>query len=1119
MTTFERPRAILRVLLPVLALFGFVAEAQAQSTFRGRVLTERGDPISGAAVGIAELGLTTTSNAQGVYTLIVPAARVSGQQATLSARAIGYKSRTTSVAVAAGERTIDFNLVQDINKLEEVIVTGVMEGIERSKVPFAVGRVTAEDIPVAAVDPIRALQGKVAGVRIAQTTGYPGSTPEILLRGPTSINASGRGQGPLIIIDDVIMNVGVLTELGGMDIESIEVVKGAAGASLYGTRAANGVITIRTKRGLTGGNDGVRFNVRTEYGFNDMNIDFGIPVNHPLQLDETGKRFCVAVSGNQPCARTLDINREIMRRNAVAADTIRTGQSVIYAAPSGTELRNVYQAQVWPGQYYNQIAQLMTRAPSLLTNVDATGRVGSVSFYVSGNYTDEAGALTVLNGVQNKRARVNLDYDARSDLKISVSTFADKLVDDNDGFNFGGLLRGMLPGVDQLMRDSLGRAPLVTGGSGYRPTGNGGGNLVYGPENNIAYRESTRFLGSITARYFPTDWATFEATAGYDTRARQDVDITPSGSRSTSISQATNKGNMSINSANNQSANAALSATFRSQLGEELSGKLSFRGLYDQSDDNSVNTRGEVFTVKDISTLSNTTTNKTNSSGISTVKNVGLFAGASLDYKDRYILEGSFRYDGSSLFGAGNRWSPFGRISAVWNVAREPFWNVGFMDEFRLRASRGTAGTTPPFSAQYETYSVSGTSVTLGQAGNRLIKPETTTELEVGTDFTLFGRVGIEATYAHAVTRDQILPVSTAASLGFSTQWQNAGTLESKTIELGVNLPIINSSSLFWQMRGTWDRTKTHITELFVPDFIYSGGTGQGTGSFFFMTANTEVQNGFPLNRYGNIYGRAFYKTCGDLPASVQPDCGAGKAYQQDSKGWIVWTGAGNSIGDGISKNLWSTNLPASESPWNYALTWGHPIIDRPLRGEPGERVGKNQIIGNVFPDFRFTFTNDIQYKKLTLYTLLDATIGHEINNQGEGWGLLDISSAYFDQGDQTVETAKPVGYSWRAGSPESSGIGGFYDVLGPNNYIVESGSYAKLRELSLTYKFGKIAGVGDWTLGLVGRNLLKFTNYTGMDPEVGVSGGQTGSGLINQTDAFNMPPLRSFTFSVSTRF
>jgi hypothetical protein len=115
------------------------------------------------------------------------------------------------------------------------------------------------------------------------------------------------------------------------------------------------------------------------------------------------------------------------------------------------------------------------------------------------------------------------------------------------------------------------------------------------------------------------------------------------------------------------------------------------------------------------------------------------------------------------------------------------------------------------------------------------------------------------------------------------------------------------------------------------------------------------------------------------------------------------------------------------------------------------------------------------------------------------------------------------VGYGWRAGSPESSGIGGFYDVLGPNNYVVESGSYAKLREVSLTYKFGQIAGIGDWTLGLIGRNLLKITNYSGMDPEVGVAGNggnsPTGSGLINQTDHFDMPPLRSFTFSVTTRF
>ena len=117
-----------------------------------------------------------------------------------------------------------------------------------------------------------------------------------MLRGPTSINAQGRSQRPLFVVDGAILNVGSYDELGGLDIESVEVVKGAAGASIYGATAANGVIVIKTKRGAS--QDGVKFTARTEYGFSDLNsFDYGMPVNHSLQLDETGKRFCVAGSG------------------------------------------------------------------------------------------------------------------------------------------------------------------------------------------------------------------------------------------------------------------------------------------------------------------------------------------------------------------------------------------------------------------------------------------------------------------------------------------------------------------------------------------------------------------------------------------------------------------------------------------------------------------------------------------------------------------------------------------------------------------------------------------------------------------------------------------------------
>jgi hypothetical protein len=231
-----------------------------------------------------------------------------------------------------------------------------------------------------------------------------------------------------------------------------------------------------------------------------------------------------------------------------------------------------------------------------------------------------------------------------------------------------------------------------------------------------------------------------------------------------------------------------------------------------------------------------------------------------------------------------------------------------------------------------------------------------------------------------------------------------------------------------------------------------------------------------------------------------------------------VWVGEGNDWREGITKNLWVTKLDGAASPWHNGLPlyWGMPIIDRP----DGQTIGRNQILGNVFPDFRWTFANNMSYKRFTLYGLLDATWGQEIYNQGEGWGLLDFSSSEFDTENRTVETAQPTGYSWRAGPGESTGIGGFYDLLGPNNYAVEDGSFIKLREITLSYRIGQIQRFGDWSVGLVGRNLKTWTKYIGLDPEVGSSGGSgTTSALTNSVDAFGFPNVRTFTVFLTTRF
>lgn len=1125
----RRSHVIVPAVLALLLLIGVPGLARAQATITGRVTSEQGNPLEIATVYITELNLNATTNSEGRYTISVPAARVSGQAVVLRVRRIGHLAASRPITVTAGSQTVDFALKQDINRLQEVVVTGVVgAGVERSKVAFAVGRVTAEDLPVPALDPLRALSGKVAGLRVAQTGGRPGSTPEIMLRGPTSINAAGRGQGPLIIVDGTILNVGSMEELGALDIESVEVVKGAAGASLYGTRAANGVITITTKRG-GGGDDGVRFNVRSEYGVSDLNsIDYGLPQNHQLQLDETGKRFCVGGGGNvAACSRSVDWMSEILRINNVAADTLRTPQSIQFSAPSGStgDLQNLFQSQIWPDRYYNPLAQVMRRNPVMLTALDATGKMGSVRFYVSGSYQNEGGSFRELEGVQQRRARVNLDYEARRDLSFSVSTLYDKGTNDLRTSNiFGGLLRGAAVGTDHLRRDTLGRPILRTGGGSLRsPTGNGGTNFLYNMENAVDTRTSNRFLGSISSRYFPTDWVTFDGTFGYDNRRRRDDSYVVKGYRTFSTSSSTNNGNINLDNRDQEAMNGSLTANFQQQLTSDLLGKLVLRGLYDQDRVISNNSGGEVFLVRDIYTTSNASVNKVATSSSQTIRNTGLMAGTSFDYKDRYIVDATLRRDGSSLFGTGNRWATFGRVSAVWRVSEEPFWAVPHLSDFRLRASRGTAGSTPNFSAQYETYNVSPTGITLGQAGNSNLKPETTTETELGTEFTLLGRLGVELNHAFSTTRDQILLVNTPASLGFATQWQNAGTLANKTWELALNLPVVTGRDLQWNMRGTWDRTRTFITELFAPEYFTDAGTGQGTSSTFQITASREKSNGFQKNRLGNIWGRKFYRTCGDLPTSVQQDCGSGKAFQVNDQGWVVWAGEGNSWRDGITKNLWQTKLPGAESPWGdkVPLYFGHPIIDRPLRGEPGEGNGINQIIGNTFPDFRFGFSNTIQYKRASLYALVEGTMGHDIYNQGEGWGLLDFSSSHFDAANQTVETAKPMGYQWRAGPSESTGTGGFYDLLGPNNYVVEDGSFTKLREVALSYDLGPIAGVGNFTLGLIGRNLFTISDYSGLDPETGATGGanQSGSGLINQVDAFGFPTLRTFTFSISSRF
>ena len=183
------------------------------------------------------------------------------------------------------------------------------------------------------------------------------------------------------------------------------------------------------------------------------------------------------------------------------------------------------------------------------------------------------------------------------------------------------------------------------------------------------------------------------------------------------------------------------------------------------------------------------------------------------------------------------------------------------------------------FNAQYEALTIgTGGSITANTLGNKDLRPENTLETEYGIDAELFHKYGVNITYARDITTDELLLVPASVSSGFSNQWRNAGTMDGRTWEVSLNVPIITKKSLAWTSRLNWDQNRSYITKLDVPEYLQLAAVRFAVGE-----------------RYGNVYGKQFVQSCSQLPSDFQSRCGAGKEWQSNDEGYIVWVGAGNS--------------------------------------------------------------------------------------------------------------------------------------------------------------------------------------------------------------------------------
>lgn len=1106
-------------ILAVLLSFGSteVASAQGAATITGRVTNEAGQPLFGAGVGIEALAIQVGTGEDGRYTITIPGARVSGQQVVLRARLFGYAPQVKSITLTEGSQTHDFVLKADVNRLSQVVVTGVAEGTEKTKVPFTVATVNAADMPVPGANAFAQLQGKVAGVQITSSTGRPGADPQILLRAPLSINATGRGQGPLVIVDGIIFNGGI-SDVNPQDIESVEVVKGAAAASLYGSRAGNGVIQITTKSGKGGSSDGIRFNVQTEYGQSDIERDYDLARAHSLTMDETYTRYCVGVANQPACTNTTTMEQEIRRVNDITGDItlparVFVGDIGISNAPSPTGLRHQYQATTWP-RAYEPVKQMLTNGAFLNTNVSMSGRIMSANVYAAANNLRQEGAVRFLEGYTRNSFRVNADQQIGEAWTVSATSFFSR--SEQDGANFvAGNARpwfslSRTPAfTNMLARDSQGRImprhnPLSQGEQNYNP--------LSPLQEEVQFSEVRRFLGSLSVKYRPVSWADASWDFGYDAGQNWTELKTDRGARNPAPSAAAlNRPFGSFDRLNGfqQSFNTSLNVTLRRQLTQDINGTISLRYLYEQQDFVSDQFGGTNLVVAGLNTASAATANQYISSSQSRLSQIGVFLTGRVDYQGKLIFDGLIRQDGASVFGSDNRWQTYGRGSVLYRPSEEAWWPAkDIVNELKLRAALGTAGNRPNFAAQYETLSIgSGGTLTPAVLGNPLLGPEVIRETDIGFDAELFNRFGIEFSYINARAENQILNVPIPSIGGFTSQWRNAGTLENKVVEGSLNIPVLQGyRGVTWTARFAADAPQSRITQLDVLPYFTSAAGAQGTLSAFRIAAG---------NDFGVIYGREFVTSCLQLPATFQARCGDGREWQKNDDGLIVWTGQGNTWREGITKNLYNAVNPQTDSPWGVPNFWGMPMLIRTDTRSPEQRE-----LGSVLPSLRWSMGHNVSWNKFSGYVLFDATQGRSVFNLVRGWNFGDFMNGEVDQLGKTVETAKPVGYYWREGPPgDSRGIGGLYDILGPNSIVAEDASFVRLRELSVGYRIGRLGRYGDWTVNLVGRNLLTWSDYSGFDPETGVNGGSNGSGILNAVDAFNFPQLRTVTLQFNVGF
>jgi TonB-linked SusC/RagA family outer membrane protein len=771
--------------------------AQSTGTIRGTVVSAGAlRPLSGAQVSVSGTGLGTLTNSSGQFIIVgVPA----GEHA-VRVQMIGFGTEQETIRVSAGETaTARFELSESAIALDEVVVTGTAAAARKREVGNSIASISSQEIQTAPVSNSQdILAGRALGVTVMANSGQPGAGGTVKIRGVNTITQSGN---PIIYVDGIRINSeptrngwagrtmsSPLQDIPAEDIERIEIVKGAAATTLYGTEASAGVIQIFTKKGIAGA------------PIWNMEVSGGL--SSPVHWGASGDPTNLFVD----CRNT----------------------DLMYGLDFSTAERVYFQDPTCPESgSWDRNAGLQSY------NLSVRGGSENVTYFVSGNYSDTDGILPTSNS-RDGGLRGNFTFSPSEPLQVQFNSSyvrrETRWVGDgnnSNGFllNVGRGYRGYYKGgVDDVAEKCAALpADVVCVTNSYM--------FELEPLTKVDH-----FVTGLMVNYAPTEALSNRLAIGWDFSTISNPYFTPFGSMRYPLGRYWDE--------NTRHTKLSLdyAGSFQSRINESFASTFSWGGQIFRDSHRWSEIDVEDFAGPGVPTLESGAVTYLRDRPVDEAS-AGFFLQEMVGWKDRLFVTAGMRVDGNSAFGEDFGLQTYPKVSGSYVISEHDFWPTHLVDQFKLRMAVGESGRAPGAFDRYRTWRpVLGDDgkpgFTPNDVGNSSIGPERTREIEAGFDASILdGRIGLEATAYRADTYDALVPVSLPPSEGFlSSRMENAGHLRSEGLEFGIHAGLLSTRTFEWDARTNFSFLRSEAIDVDGQE-IYTG-------------LKSWVREGFPVPTY-----------------------------------------------------------------------------------------------------------------------------------------------------------------------------------------------------------------------------------------------------------------------------